>query len=208
VFDQLMAKNARLAFVSTSPTGSYMAERLVQKFAKKYPYEPGTQYVNLGYLPGGAGGIQVFAEMPLATIGKDWFLGNLWGTEALNAVKEFSNFAAVIVMTDNPDTGRLWIEQAEPSLKSQPMLMVTSAQAEPMLRPYLASGQIKGMVSGLEDGVLYENLIESPGQARSYWDPFGVAVLAAELLIIVGGVWSLVAGYMARRANKMEQDEA
>jgi hypothetical protein len=211
VFDQLMAKNARLAFISTTPVGSYMAERLLQKFATKYSYEVGTQYVNLGYLPGGAGGIQVFAELPLTTVGRDWFLGNLWEKDALKSVTKFSNFSAVIVMTDNPDTGRLWIEQAEPSLRPQPMLMVTSAQAEPMLRPYLTSGQVKGMVSGLEDGALYENLInnpDSPTQARSYWGPFGVAVLAAELLIIIGGVWSLMAGPRFRRANKTDQDEA
>jgi hypothetical protein len=209
--DQLMAKNARLAFISTSPVGSYMAERLLQKFATKYSYEVGTQYVNLGYLPGGAGGIQVFSELPLTTVGRDWFQGNLWEKDALKAVTKFSNFAAVIVMTDNPDTGRLWIEQAEPSLRPKPMLMVTSAQAEPMLRPYVASGQVQGMVSGLEDGALYEGLInspESPTQARLYWGPFGVAVLAAELLIIVGGVWGLVAGSMARRTNKTDQDEA
>jgi hypothetical protein len=203
VLDQLMAKNARLAFISTAPIGSYMAERLLQKFSTKYPYQAGTQYANLGYLPGGAGGIQVFAELPLTTVGRD-----LWAEDALKAVTKFSNFATVIVMTDNPDTGRLWIEQAEPSLRPQPMLMVISAQAEPLIRPYLASGQIKGMVSGLEDGVLYESLISAPGQARSYWDPFGVAVLASELLIIVGGVWGLIAGIRARRAKKMEQDEA
>ena len=71
----------------------------------------------------------------------------------------------------------------------------------------MVSGQLKGLVSGLEDGTLYESLLASFGQARSYWDAFGVAVFAAELLIMVGGVWSLVTGNRARRAKKMEQDE-
>jgi hypothetical protein len=213
VMSQMMAKNTRLAFISTSPMGSYMADRLLQKFTKKYPYELGTQYVNLGYLPGGAGGIQVFAELPGTTVGEDLFLGNLWEKDALKAVTienvtKLSRFSAVVVLTDNPDTGRLWIEQAEPSLRPQPMLMVVSAQAEPLIRPYIVSGQLKGLVSGLEDGTLYESLLASPGQARSYWDAFGVAVLTAELLIMVGGVWGLVAGIRARRAKKMEQDEA
>jgi hypothetical protein len=213
VISQLMGKNARLAFISTSPMGSYMAERLLQKFSKEYPYKLGTEYVNLGYLPGGAGGIQVFAELPGTTVGRDWFLGNLWEQDALKAVTKenvtkLTNFSAVVVLTDNPDTGRLWIEQAEPSLRPQPMLMVVSAQAEPMIRPYVVSGQLKGLVSGLEGGTLYESQLASPGQARSYWDAFGVAVFAAELLIMFGGVWGLVAGSRARRIKKMEQDEA
>lgn len=212
VMRQLMSKNTRLAFVSTSPMGPYLADRLLQKYTAQYPYELGTQYVNLGYLPGGAGGIQVFAEQPATTIGQDWFQGNLWQKDALkavtlNEVTKLSNFSAVIVLTDNPDTGRLWIEQAEPSLRPKPMLMVVSAQAQPMIRPYVVSGQLKGLVSGLEGGTLYESQLADPGQARLDWDAFGVAIFAAELLIIVGGVWGLVAGIRARRAEKMEQDE-
>ena len=214
VIGQLMSKNARLAFISTLPMGSYMAERLLQKFMEKYPYILGNQYVNLGYLPGGAGGIQVFAEMPGTTVGRDLFLGNLWEKAAalkavtVDNVTKLSNFSAVIVLTDNPDTGRLWIEQAQPSLGSQPMLMVVSAQAEPMIRPYVVSGQLKGLVAGLEGGTLYESQLGSPGQARSDWDAFGVAVFAAELMIMVGGVWGLVVASRARRAKKMEQNEA
>jgi hypothetical protein len=213
VIKQLMSKNVRLAFISTSPIGSYLAERFLQKFTAQYPYELGAQYVNLGYLPGGAGGIQVFAELPGKTVGQDLFLGNLWDKDALKAVTienvtKLSYFSTLLVLTDNPDTGRLWIEQAEPSLRPQPMLMVVSAQAEPMIRPYLVSGQLKGLLAGLEDGILYENQMTGSGQARSSWDAFGVAVFAAELLIMVGGVWGLIEGARTRRAKKMEQDEA
>jgi hypothetical protein len=213
MISQLMSKNVHLGFISTSPMGSYMAERLLQKFTKIYPYELGSQYDNLGYLPGGAGGIQVFAELPGTTVGQDWFRGKLWENDALKGVTvekvtKLSNFSAVVVLTDNPDTGRLWIEQAEPSLRPKPMLMVVSAQAEPMIRPYLVSGQLKGLVSGLEGGTFYESQLASPGQTRSYWDPFGVAVFAAELLILAGGIWGLVEGNRARRSKKMEQDEA
>jgi len=86
-------------------------------------------------------------------------------------------------------------------------LMVVSAQAEPMLRPYFLSNQINGLVAGLEGGMLYESVQGKPGQARMYWDAFGVAMLATEILILFGGVWSLVSGLLARRAT-MEQDEA
>jgi hypothetical protein len=112
-----------------------------------------------------------------------------------------------MIVTDDADTGRIWIEQAKPALGSKPMLMVVSAQAEPMLRPYFLSNQLSGLASGLEDGMLYESVLGKPGQARTYWDSFGVAMLAAEILILIGGVWSLVSGLLARRAV-MEQDEA
>jgi hypothetical protein len=189
-----------------------MAKRLLQKFMSTYPYEEGNQYVNLGYLAGGAAGIQAFSDQPSASLGQDTLSGNLWNTPVLkdvtvNSETRLSNFAAVIVATDNADTGRLWIEQAQPWLKSKPMLMVVSAQAEPMILPYFFSNQLSGLVAGLEGGMLYESTQAKPGQARIYWDAFGVAMLISESIILFGGVWSLVSGLRARRAV-LDQDEA
>ncbi|HEY3311625.1 MAG TPA: hypothetical protein VGK00_08305, partial [Anaerolineales bacterium] len=199
-------------FLSTSPLGGLMAERLVQKFADTQSYQAGNQYVDLGYLPGGAGSIRAFAEQPRSILGRDPLHGNLWDSPALqgvtiNSQTELNNFAAMIVMTDNPDTGRLWIEQTQPSLRTTPILMVVSAQAEQMLQPYFDSNQIEGLVSGLEGGLLYENAQGKPGQSRMYWDGFGVAVLAAELVILIGGLWSVISVLRARRVA-VEQDEA
>lgn len=212
VIAQLEEKNVPLAFISTSPVGPFMIERLLKKYAGAYQLNK--QYVNLGYLPGGAGGIKAFAEQPYSTVGHDTSLGNMWETPALagatvNAATSLSNFGAVIVLTDNPDTGRLWIEQAQPSLKQAPMLMVVSAQAEPMIRPYMLSDQIKGLLAGLEGAAIYENQMGVAGGhgPRTYWDAFGMSMLAAELLILLGGAWGLITGLRARR-TATEQDEA
>ena len=212
IMEHLMSKKTRLAFISTSPFSDLLAERLLQKFSKVYLYRAGVQYVNLGYLPGGAASIKVFAESPESTLGTDVISGNLWSLSVLqdvtvNSVPRLSNFAAVIVVTDNPDTGRLWIEQAHSSLGTSPMLMVVSSQAEPMIQPYLFSNQINGLVAGLEGGMLYESARGKYGQARTYWDSFGAGMLVIELLIFVGGAWSLLAGWRARRTS-MDQDEA
>ncbi len=205
VLAQLVDKQARLAFISTSPMGSYMAERLMQKVSSTYV--AGTQYVNLGYLPGGAGGIKVFSDRPKTTVGQDTILGNLWDTPSMAGVNRLADFSALVVMTDNPDTGRLWIEQSEAALAGTPLLMLISAQAEPMLQPYLLSGQIKGLVAGLEGAALYESAAGKDGPARMNWDAFGAGLLATELLIIIGGVWGLMTSLRARR-SAMEQDEA
>ena len=216
VMEHLMSKNTRLAFVSTSPMGDLMVERLLSKFAGSYPYQAGLQYVALGYLPGGAGGIKIFADQPAVTVGQDMLSGNLWDTPVLkdvtvNSITSLSNFAAVIVATDNPEIGRLWIEQTQPALGSKPMLMVVSAQAEPMIQPYLQSRQIMGLVAGLEGGLMYESARGKPGQARTYWDAYSAAILIAVFIILIGGVWSLRGSASfgrAHRRDEMEQDEA
>lgn len=217
VLAHLMAKNARLAFVSGSPTGVLMSERLMTAQNKrrvaidaKSAYEKGIHYIDLGYLPGDAAGIQVFAINP-GILGDDYEAGNLWTAESgLNNIDALSDFKAAIVLTDNPDTGRMWIEQAAPALQGKPMLMVISAQAEPMISPYYESDQVQGMVAGLAGGAVYEAAIQQPdGTARKYWDSYGAGMIAAELLIVIGAMWALIKHLQTRHAEQdQEEDEA
>jgi hypothetical protein len=209
VIDHLMSKNVRLAFVSSAPSGVLMGERMMAKMHTRHPnYGADAQYVDLGYLPGGAAGIQVFANNPQKTLGANVLrhdvLTNLWILPPLAGAQVLSDFAAVIVLTDNPDTGRLWVEQAGPALGNRPMLMVISAQAEPMIRPYYKSGQLRGMVTGLEGGAAYEQINARPAQARLYWDSYGMGMIATELLIVIGGAWALLTGLRERRESQEE----
>ncbi len=84
------------------------------------------------------------------------------------------------MLTDHADSARVWIEQlqtlkqADRTLANQPLLVVSSAQAGPMLQPYVSSQQINGLVNGLADAARYEQKNNvPPGLARSYWDAFG-----------------------------------
>jgi hypothetical protein len=102
----------------------------------------------------------------------------------------------------------VWIEQLElwkqnnPASANQPLLAVASAQAGPLLQPYVSSGQVAGMLSGLSDAARYEFVNNSrPGIARSYWDAFGVGLFMAVVSIVLGSLWSLFTGIRARRAE-------
>ena len=88
------------------------------------------------------------------------------------------------------------------------MLMVISAQAEPMILPYYDSGQIKGLVTGLAGGEAYGQIFVRPdattGLAQRYWNSFSVGTLVAEILIVIGALWSAVAGWRTRRNKSGE----
>ncbi|MCS6993428.1 MAG: hypothetical protein NZP74_06295, partial [Anaerolineales bacterium] len=222
VVTHLMRKNARLTFLSTSPLSMEMGERLLQKSRAVYArngqqppsYVVGQQYLFLGYLPGGAAGVKGFAEQPQKMTGVDSVSGDLWQTDMLrDKVTDLSGFDVVLVITDDPDNGRLWIEQTAGRIGNTPLLMVTSAQAGPLIQPYAASGQLDGLVIGLEGGALYEKRDSQPGQVYPghikalYWDGFGAAWSIALLAILFGALWSLVERFRARN-DAVEQDEA
>jgi hypothetical protein len=214
LMDHLLLQGPRLALISTSPTGPALAERFLHDTSASplvagYNYQPGQQYVNLGYLAGGPAGVQYFANSP--TKAAQYTLDGLpaWTLPPLQGIRVLSDFAAVIVLTDNADSGRVWIEQAGSMIGNSPMLMVISAQAEPMILPYYDSGQIKGLVTGLAGGEAYSQTFirpdSRPGLTEKYWDSFGVGILVTEILIIAGAIWSAIAGWRARHDKSGEK---
>ena len=111
---------------------------------------------------------------------------------------KISDFSAMLILTDNAESGRVWIEQTSTTIGGTPLLMAVSAQAEPMLLPYFDSGQIKGMVTGLAGGEAYSQTFLRPdGQkefVQNYWNSFSSGIVVAEVLIVVGALWSSFAG--------------
>ncbi len=198
VIDHILYRNSRLALLSTSPTGPALAEQFLVS-TQKYHLDTGLLYTNLGYLAGGPAGIRLFASDPHAAVTLDVDGSPAWGSAALQGVGQLSDFAALILLTDDADTGRLWIEQTRAALGTTPLLMIISAQAEPMIRPYFDAGQIQGLVTGLAGGKAYEQTYAAPGLARRYWDSFGLGTLAALIIISIGGAMGALASWRARR---------
>ena len=214
LMDHLLLQGPRLALISTSPTGPALAERFltdtsVSPLIAGHNYQTGQQYVDLGYLAGGPSGIQYFAMSPAEAAPFTLDGEPAWQLPPLQGIQKLSDFAAILVLTDNADTGRAWIEQTGSAIGSTPLLMVISAQAEPMLLPYYDSGQIQGLVTGLAGGEAYGQTYLRPdgqtGPAQLYWNSFSAGVLVAEFLIVLGALGYAISGWVARRAKTREE---
>ena len=194
VVDHLMVRGASLALVSTSPIGPVLAEHFVQKIQVKHRYLPGKQYLNLGYIPGGSVGLLSFASLPQRTLPYTIDGKRAWENAPLQNIKKLSDFTLVVVIVDDPETARNWVEQVQPFLGVTPLVMVISAQAEPMVRPYYEGSprQIQGMVVGLPGGSAYERMTGLEGLGRVYWDAFGIELFLAVAIILVGAMVSFI----------------
>ena len=204
MFDQmLLLRHPRLIFISTNETGPILAERFISGSLAERNYQYGSQYLNLGYLPGGMMGIRSFVQDPKQTMQFDISLSSAWESTALQGVASLSQFAALIVVTDNADSARAWIEQTMSLRKntSIPMVVVASAQAAPMVMPYYDSGQVNGIVNGLYGGAISEKKNAGrPGTARAYWDAYSLGMLLTMVLMVGGGFWSFALGLINRAA--------
>jgi hypothetical protein len=203
----ILQKAPRLSLLSSTPTGPGLAEqfmRLENTQASIY-YQAGLRFINLGYLPGGAAGVLAFAENPVATKPVSIDGGNPWETPVLQGVSRLSDFAAMILLTNDVETARIWIEQTETARGDTHFIVISSAQSGPLIQPYLQSGQVDVMLTGLDGGAPIEQFNAGrPGLARRYWDAYGFGLLAALAMVAFGSLWSLVSGLRERRREQGE----
>ncbi|NWG35254.1 MAG: hypothetical protein HXY42_12490 [Chloroflexi bacterium] len=191
LLDQLaLSRRAAFSFISMSPTGSALADRLILNTGVGgLGYQPNLNYFHLGFLPGGSSGVLAFIENP---------------------ENDFTRFEGVILITDHAESGRVWVEQlqaAGPEIAAKPLLLVASAQAGPLLQPYVSAGQADVMIHGLYDAAKYEFVNNSrPGTARAYWDAFGSGILLAVFAILSGGVWGVLMRMREQRRAELEQE--
>jgi hypothetical protein len=206
--DQMMARGLPMASMSTRPTGSALALHAVEPFVERHGYENGQGIVHLGYLSGGPTAVQLFAINPREAVLEGFALPedfqesglSVWETPILDDVVVLSDFGMVAVITADSESARVWAEQARPNMDDTPLVVVLSAGAEPLIRPYFESDDPKvgGILSGLPAAVAYELRNGRAGLAQERWDAFGTAMLAAELVLLAGVGYGLLIWWRGR----------
>jgi hypothetical protein len=209
VLDLLMLSGARLAVVSTSPIGPAVGENLMTDIytERSQDFVYGGQYVNLGYISGGATGLQSFATFPKETVSlgyDDVGIWNIlrfskpWDAPMMEGVNVVRDFEMVIVITDNADTARNWIEQVEPEVRDGGLVMIASAQIEPMVRPFYETQprKLDGLITSIDDGAVFEGRSGQPSLSTSYWNSLGSGMLVAVILISAVGGYNFAVGIL------------
>lgn len=204
LFDNLLLlKHPRLTFVSTNEAGSILTERFMNG-PLAFHVQNGVSYTNLGYLAGGQVGIRAFAQNPVNAMPLDITGQPVWTFPVLQDVRSLNQFALVILITDDADAARDWIEQTQDARGVVPIVAVTSAQATPMIQPYYDSRQVAGVISGLYGGAIVERQYNSgrPGTAHEYWDAYSIGMMLALALTLGGSFVNLGLGLGKRTASK------
>jgi hypothetical protein len=210
IVDHLMEQGTYLTFLSTEPTGPALAEYFLEQNQADYEYKHTQQYINLGYLPGESAGLLSFIFEPDKIIPLAFDGSNAWESPPLENVANIQDFAMIIVITDDPNIAKNWIEQVGTILNDTPLTMVVSAQVEPLIQPYFrASPQLlNGYVSGLIDSMKYESLLGRPNLAHTRWMPFNMGILISVGTIFIGGLANGILSLFSRhRARKTGDNE-
>ena len=193
VFQHLVSRGIPLVLVSTNVSGYAVLEQQVRQVAAAAPgYLFEEKVVNLGYLPGGTIGLISLVNNVRDTLPFSTSLEPAWESTAVEKIYTFSDFGSVVVITDNPEIVRAWVEQSGRTSVPPPLIALVSAQAAPLVKPYYVSGQVRGYLSGASGALSYELIRQVPGRASRNYSSYQLALLAAAGLVFLGGIVSLI----------------
>jgi hypothetical protein len=194
VVDKLLVNGAHLAYTSTEPTGPALARHFFKNTQQRHgDVTAMDMHHDLGYIPGGTAGLQSLVWWPLRT------LPELTQISGINLI---SDFHMVIVLTDDSDAARSWIEQVQPALFGKPMFVVSSAQAEPLIHPYYQNGQVQGLLGGVVGGAYFERYTAQVNRAQLFWSALDLSVSVSVLIIMTGGAYGFVSNLLSRRKGR------
>jgi hypothetical protein len=160
----------------------------------------GEDYLHLGYLSGGPTAIQHFATSPAQSVVRGFKLPeefenqDAWDTPLLANIGQLSDFSMVAVISSGTESARNWAEQVQPLMGNSPFVMVLSAGAEPIIRPYYDAEdkQVDGILSGLPSAMIYEGVNGLQADATQRWNGYGSSLLISVMILLTGAVIGVV----------------
>ncbi len=179
-------RGLKLAGVALLSEGTAIGYRLMESTAKEFDRVYGEDYVFLGFRPQYIAAILSMGESIPNTFPTDYLDQPLTelplGAELLN----YDSVAAVLSIADGSLTTH-WVEYGQAQYGVPVLAGVTAAMAT-TYDPYLASGQMTAMISGLRGAAEYEQLIGIGGGGSRGMLAQSSAHLYVILLIVIGNI--------------------
>jgi hypothetical protein len=218
----IIDRGARILAVSTVPAGPQLALGTLQRIEPEAEVEPdsedayvyGQDYLILGYIPGGAVGLQAFATEPWELFSGPDFRGQVplaQENEAASGLGEDLDGAELILLlTASRDDLIGWMEQVGrlPDLRDVPIVGGLSAGLEPWARPYYRTNgdyepdeeQLSGLVVGVPAAVEYARRLglEETSSVTLLRDSQVAGLAVVTVFVVIGLIWGSMAGLSSR----------
>ncbi len=189
ILQHLADKNAKVVTIASTTEGPMFAEQTLPVYAANDKIY-GTDYVNLGYLAGGESGLSAFCR-DVGQVFKTDFKGTgIADIPLMKSIKTVKDFDLAISFNIGPSDGAntaVWVRivRTEHAL---PLILYVVTVMSPANMPYLQSGQIDGLLSGLRSGAEYEKILDKPGSALAGMDAQSISHLVIIGFILLGNI--------------------
>lgn len=207
VVRHLIRRNLRFAIVSIGyPTSPQLADIEVRNAIRLEGAEDrwkyGQQWVNLGYKFSDDPWLRSFSRDIQDALHADWKGTPFRDLPVIRNVRRFGpdgEISAVIDLTGS-NTIEKWYEFLSPSKVK--LLLACTAVMAPEQYPYLDSGQLSGLLTGMKGAAEYEKIINAPGRGTPLMGGQSFAHLYILILIVMGNLSILVETLRRRRRRR------
>jgi len=206
----LMESNTRILTFSSKPEGTFLSRAMLKEIMVDYRlnYDLDGNVFNIGFLAGGSTALRSFAlNMRTSTYGLDVGTSGeyVWDQPEIADIDSIDDFSTIIVMADTVEKAQRWIEQVGTLLpESTQLLFITSAQTTPILKAYLNTGQIDGLIGSPLDAAAYATLDNQINDAILYWNAYRLAVIIMIIVIVCGVLYYNLDSFKNIRFKKPE----
>lgn len=199
IINDMMQRHIHFAILSFDPQNNPLVQGIVDSLAPKYGYVYGRDYINWGFRPPSVFPQTVkglVTDIP-GTIRKDINNKPIESFPVMKGIKTMQDVGAIVEVTPTASIDT-WIQLAQGVYKT-PLLFAPTAVMAPTYYPYLDSGQISGMLTGVKGAGDYEKLTHTVGVGTQATGALSLVYALIIGLIILGNV-----GYYVTRRRERE----
>jgi hypothetical protein len=178
------SKNLKVMGLALLAEGTAIGDGILREVAKEYDKKYGVDYLFLGFRPQSQAAILGMGEDIRRVFPQDYKNVSLDQIPMMRNIKNYKDISLIISVADG-DMPAYWIDYAVSRYHKKVATAVTAVMATSFY-PFLASGQIVGLLGGLKGAAEYEILIKRPGMGQKGMDAQSISHLVIILLVILG----------------------
>jgi len=205
VVRHLIRRRQKFVAISVnSPASPQLAQTAIEEAIKKEGAEDrwlyGRDWVNLGYKIGTDPWFRAFAQDVAKMAPTDWKGTSVSELPVMQGVHAFGPGGQISMLIDitGSDTISSWYQFVGPT--GAKIVLGCTAVMAPEQYPFLYSGQLSGLLTGMKGAAEYEQLVSAPGSGSTMMAGQSFAHLYIFLLILLGNL-SVLLGWLRRRSR-------
>ena len=186
IADHCFRRGIRVVGLALFSEGTAAGYSLLSRRAEEFGRAYGTDWIYLGFRPQYTAAILGMGESISEVFEMDYEGNRLAATPLGGRVRNYDDVALVISVADG-SMPMYWVEFAQTRYGARIIAAVTAVMVTSFL-PYLESGQLDGMLTGLKAAAEYEQLLANPRSGTRGMDAQSAAHALIAILIVVGNV--------------------
>ncbi len=184
---QLFEKGFKVYATALWPDGIFMSTEAFATIDTEFQLEYGVDYVNLGFRPGNEAVVKGIASDIRTLYTTDTRGNQISNIPMMQGINDVRDFDFVFSLSAGYPGTKEWVQYACDPHNIPMSSGCTSIQVTEVL-PYVANGQVKGILAGMPGAAEYEKLVNHPGQATGMMAAQSFAHLVIVAFIIFGNI--------------------